>query len=80
MREVIVTPNKQLQEKYDRFVEIVAANPGISAAQIGKQYYGELTSDRRQLTVAALTQLCHQKRIEYHSIDSYRIPVADSRP
>ncbi len=74
-REVVVKPNQQLRAKHDRIVEIVAANPGISAAGIAKQYHGEnLTSQHRALIVSVLTTLCCQRRIQHQSIDRYFIP------
>lgn len=62
--QVIVTQPKSVQAKYDRIVEIVRANPGISSAAIDKQYYPNPTSDTYRRMQGMLLSVCFSGRIK----------------
>jgi hypothetical protein len=56
--------NKATRAKYDRIVEIVRANPGISSAAIAKAYAPNATFDTHHRMQGTLLQVCISGRIE----------------
>jgi hypothetical protein len=62
--EVIVNQPKSLRAKYDRIVEIVRANPGISSGEIAKLYYPPQTPKYTYRMQGMLLQVCYTHRIK----------------
>lgn len=62
--QVIVNQPKSVQRKYDRIVEIVRANPGISGAAIDQQYAPKPTSDTYRRMHGMLLSICCSGRIK----------------
>ena len=68
--QIIVPPSKLAREKYDKIVEIVRANPGISIGEIRKIYSQNGTFDCARLN-GMLTDLCLRNRLKYQDIQRY---------
>jgi hypothetical protein len=70
--EVLHSPSRPQQARYDEIVAIIAANPGLSIRQISREYYGDRhSSDNRGRMSAMLLQLCYQNRIKYQDVNRY---------
>jgi predicted DNA-binding ribbon-helix-helix protein len=65
--------NKAQFSKRKLAIEVIAANPGISAAQLCKEIYAQSTAQNRNYTASLLVQLCESGRIRCISIDSYTV-------
>lgn len=64
-KEVSVKTPRPLLVKYDRIVEIVRANPGISTGAITKIYYLPTTAgDTHKRMQGMLLQVCFSGRIQ----------------
>ena len=62
--QVIVNQPKSVQRKYDRIVEIIRANPGISSAAIDRQYAPNPTNDTYRRMQGMLLSICCSGRIK----------------
>jgi hypothetical protein len=62
--QVIVRQPNSVQAKYDRIVEIVRANPGISGGAINKAYNPNATYDAHRRMQGMLLSICCSGRIE----------------
>jgi hypothetical protein len=62
--QIIITQPRSVQVRYDRIVEIVRANPGISQAEIAKQYNQNLTQDAHRRMNGMLLSVCCSGRIK----------------
>jgi hypothetical protein len=69
--EVIVGQSKSLRGKYDRIVEIVRANPGISSGEIAKLYYPPGTPKYTYRMQGMLLQVCYARRIKCVDLGYY---------
>lgn len=63
--EVIIPPTRPTQQKYDRIVEIVRANPGISGGGIAKLFYPPTaTGNLHRRMQGMLLHVCGTRRIQ----------------
>lgn len=63
--EIYFPQPKPIQQKYDRVVEIVRANPGISGGGIAKLFYPPTaTGNLHQRMQGILLHVCYTRRIQ----------------
>jgi hypothetical protein len=63
-QQIIINQPKSTQAKYDRIVEIVRANPGISGGAINKAYNPNVTHDAYRRMQGMLLSVCFSGRIK----------------